>query len=383
MTDVLAGAADLVTDLIGDDASGWDLTGRLPAELLRTLGGKGLLCAEVPAEYGGLGADSHRAGEFTAHVGSLCSSLRSVFTSQGMAAWAISRLGSAAQRRDYLARLTSGQLAAVAFSETEAGSDLSAIATEISVDGDRVTVDGAKVWTTAAAYADLIVVVGRFGSGSAAVVVPTESPGVTVSAVPHPSGCRAAGHADVRLDGVELPLDAVLGGGGQPLSLLTTTVLASGRMSVAWGCVGILRACLGAATRHAASRRQFGVPLAEHQLVARRIAELYVAEQVATHACEHASRCWDERSPDQVPMTVLAKLVASTQAAKGAATAVQIWLGRGQRRPRGRARPPRRHADGTHRGQHRDLAADAGPARRRHRPLTATRQEGRCPKTRP
>jgi alkylation response protein AidB-like acyl-CoA dehydrogenase len=317
-------AVDLVTDLVGDSAAEWDLAGLLPVELLRTLGGKGLLCAEVPAAYGGLGVDSRTGGEFTAHVGSLCSSLRSILTSQGMAAWTISRLGSAVQRRDYLSRLTSGQLAAVAFSEVEAGSDLSAMATRIEQDGDFVTVRGDKVWTTAAAYADLIVVVGRFGSSAAAVVVPADAPGVTVTAVPHPSGCRAAGHADVRLDDVRLPADAVLGGGGQPLALLITTALAAGRMSVAWGCVGILRACLAAASGHAANRRQFGKPLADHQLVARRLADLFAAEQVAIRVCEHASRCWDSGSPDMVTATVLAKLVSSTQAVQGSAAAVQV-----------------------------------------------------------
>src|SRR5262245_54362773 len=153
MPDRLVGAADLVTELVGDRPSEWDVTGALPVELLRTLGGRGLLCAEVPAVYGGLGADSCSAGEFTAHVGSLCGSLRSVLTSQGMAAWAISRLGDAAQRQAYLPQLTGGRLAALAFSETAAGSDLSAMATEIRADGDFVTVHGDKVWTTAAAYA--------------------------------------------------------------------------------------------------------------------------------------------------------------------------------------------------------------------------------------
>jgi alkylation response protein AidB-like acyl-CoA dehydrogenase len=321
---MLGHAAELVTDLVGDSAPEWDLTGRLPLELLRTLGGKGLLCAEMPAAYGGLGADSLSGGEFTAHVGSLCSSLRSILTSQGMAAWAIFRLGDAAQRQDYLPRLTSGQLAALAFSETAAGSDLSAMSTEIRADGGFVVVHGDKVWTTAAAYADVIVVVGQFGSSAAAVVVPVDAPGVTVTRIAHASGCRAAGHANVRFDAVRLPADAVLGGGGQPLPLLTTTVLAAGRMSVAWGCVGILRACLATATAHAAKRRQFGKPLVEHQLVARRLADLFTAEQVATRACEHASRCWDDGSPDVVAATVLAKLVASTQAAQGAAAAVQV-----------------------------------------------------------
>jgi len=320
MTDLRA----VVDALVGDEAPAWDLAGLLPDAVLRKLGGDGMLCAEVPADYGGLGLSSQDGGAFTAYVGSLCSSLRSVMTSQGMAAWTIQRIGALPQRRDYLRRLTSGELAAVAFSEPQAGSDLSAMATQLRPDGDEFVLDGAKVWTTAACYADLLVVAGVYGQAGAVVVVPADAAGVTVEPVANPAGCRAAGHANLRFDSVRLPAEAVLGGGGQPLSWLFTTALAYGRMSVAWGCVGILRACLSAATAHASTRRQFGKPLAQHQLVARHLSELYSAERVATWACEHASQCRDAGSPEQVAAIVLAKNLSAQGAARGAAIAAQI-----------------------------------------------------------
>ncbi|WP_262698099.1 MULTISPECIES: acyl-CoA dehydrogenase family protein [Streptomyces] len=323
MPEPLAGARELVDDLVGDRAAEWDRAGLIPDDVLRTLAARGLLCAGVPETFGGLGASSAANGEFTAYVGSRCSSLRSVMTSQGMAAWTIQRLGGPRQHAEYLPKLAGGRLAAIAFSEPEAGSDLSAMTTTIEPEGETVVVRGQKVWTTAAHYADLIVVVGRYGSGAAAVVVPASAPGVTVRRVPRPSGCRAAGHADVHLDEVRLPTSAVLGG-GQPLMLLVTTALAYGRISVAWGCVGILRACLDAAGGHARIRRQFGKPLAQHQLVGRHLADLLTSEQIATRVCEHASRCWDSGSPDMVVATVLAKQVSAVQAARGAATAVQV-----------------------------------------------------------
>lgn len=317
----------LVADLVGDRADEWDRAGLLPVELLRKLGG--LLCAQVPAEHGGLGLSSLENGRLTAFTGSLDSSLRSVMTSQGMAAWSIQRLGNAQQHKAFLSRLTSGELAAVAFSEPQAGSDLSAIETTVTVDGDDVVVDGVKVWITAAHYADLLVVFGRYGEGAAAVVVPADSPGVRVTRVPEPMGCRAAGHATVELESVRVPRENVLGGAGAAIPLLVTAALTYGRMSVAWGCVGILQACVKAAGRHAKQRRQFDKPLALHQLVAGHLADLYVAEQSATRACEHASQCWDDGSADVVNATVLAKHTAATQAAVGAATAVQVLASAG------------------------------------------------------
>ncbi|WP_425546458.1 acyl-CoA dehydrogenase family protein [Amycolatopsis minnesotensis] len=324
MTERPEGPIALVGELVADRAGGWDLAGVLPVELLRELGAGGVLCAEVEAAYGGLGLTSRLNGELTACTGTLCGSVRSVMTSQGMAAWAVRRLGDRAQREDYLPRLTGGALAAVAFSEPDAGSDLSAMTTRIHRDGDAVVVDGGKVWVTGARYADLIVVFGRCGDGGAAVVVPAGTPGLTVRPVPDPLGCRAAGHAEIGLDSVRLPAGTLLGGAGQSLPLLVTSALSYGRISVAWGCVGILRGCLSAAAGHAGSRRQFGKPLAEHQLVARLLAELVVAEQTATRVCEHASDCWDAGSAELVIATVLAKHVSAGNAARGAASAVQV-----------------------------------------------------------
>ncbi|AYF31964.1 acyl-CoA dehydrogenase [Micromonospora tulbaghiae] len=309
----------------------WDRAGRIPVKVLRELGAAGTLSAQVPPAYGGPGLNSRDSGELTAYAGSLCSSVRSVMTSQGMAAWAVQRLGDAAQRARLLPELCDGRLAAVAFSEPEAGSDLTAMRTLIRRDGDAIVLDGEKVWCTAAATADLLVVLGRYDGGAAAVVVPTSAPGVRVRPIEDPHGCRAAGHADITLDGVRLPAGQLLGGLAQSLPMLITTVLAYGRISVAWGCVGILIACRDVAARHAATRHQSGRPLAEHQLVARHLAELFVAEQNARRSCEHASACWDARSPEMVVATVLAKHVSATGAARGAETAMQVLASAGAR----------------------------------------------------
>jgi alkylation response protein AidB-like acyl-CoA dehydrogenase len=327
----LAAERALIGALVGDHAGSWDLNGALPEELLRELGRRGLLSAQVPAAHGGLGLCSQRNGELTAYVGGLCSSVRSVMTSHGMAAWAVQRLGTPEQRHAFLPQLTAGQLGAVGFSEAAAGSDLSAMRTQIRRAGDSVILDGQKVWVTGAQYADLLMIFGRYDDGAAAVVVPAAAPGVGLERVADPLGCRAAGHANVRLDAVRLPASSVLGGTSQSLSLLVPAVLAYGRMSVAWGCVGILRACLQAAAAHARSREQFGKPLAQHQLIAAHLAELLVAEQVAARACEHASQCWDSGSPDMVLATVLAKYVSARQAARGSASAVQVLASAGLR----------------------------------------------------
>jgi methoxymalonate biosynthesis protein len=329
MPEQLADVRAMVAELAGDQPGSWDVARQIPAGLLRKLGAAGMLCAQVPAAFGGLGASSTDNGELTAYVGSLCSSLRSVMTSQGMAAWTIQRFGDRAQRAQYLAELTSGQLAAIAFSEPGAGSDLLAMRTAIVPNGDSVVVSGQKKWVTVGRYADQLVVLGLHGDGAAFVVVPASAPGVHIETIAEPLGCRAAGHADIRFDNVRLPSSCVLGGGGQPMSLLFTTALCYGRLSVAWGCTGITRACLTAASAHAKYRKQSGKPLAQHQLIAGHLADLLVAEQVSTRVCEHASQCWDAGSPDMVIACVLAKHVSAGHAARSSSTAVQVMASAG------------------------------------------------------
>lgn len=311
-------AAALLTGLVEGRAGDWDSEGVLPLELLRKLGAHGLLCAQVPAAHGGRGWTSRDNGAFTAHAGSLCGSLRSVMTSQGMAAWTIERLGDAAQRDHYLRRLTCGELAAAGFSEPSAGSDPGAMTTHIRAEGDSVVVDGRKVWVAGAHYADLLVIGGKYGDKGAAVVVPSDAPGVLIERVPDPPGCRAAGHATVVLDSVRLPGDAVVGAGAT-IPLLASSSLAYGRMSVAWGCVGILRACLDVVARH-----RFGRPPSRQRPLAGQVADLVSAEGVATRLCEYASACWDSGSSEVVIATVLAKYECARRAAAGAAAAVRV-----------------------------------------------------------
>lgn len=318
-----------VGDLVGAQPAAWDLAGELPIALLRKLGAQGLLCAEVPQSFGGLGATGQDNGEFTAYVGSLDSSLRSIMTSQGIAAAAVRRFGDREQRKRYLAELTSGKLAAVGFSEPGAGSELAGMGTRLTADGEGFILTGRKMWVTGAGYADYLMIVALHEDAAAAVMVPTDAAGLRIEKIPDPLGCRAAGHCDVFFDDVRLPASAVLGGGGQSLPLLFTTALSYGRMSIAWGCVGILRACLQAAAAHAKKRAQAGKVLADHQLVQRHLAELLVAERSATAVCEQASRAWDANSSEMVVSAVLAKHFAAGSAARAAGSAVQVLASAG------------------------------------------------------
>lgn len=319
-----------INDLLSAEIESWDARCEIPQLVLHELSSAGLLCPQVPTQYGGLGCDSSLTGKITAYVGSRCSSVRSIMTSQGMAAWTIQRLGALPQKRVYLPALTTGSLAAVAFTEFDAGSDLSAITTQIRREGETISLTGEKIWVTGARYADLLIVIGRLGKDeAAAVVVPTSADGVDIEPISQPLGCRAAGHANVHLNKVRLDAASILGGCSYAMSVLVTSALTFGRLSVAWGCVGILRGCLTTASAHAQNRRQFGRPIADYQLILRHLAQLTVLERVSTRVCEDASGNWDSKSPTVAFDSVLAKYVSSRAAANGASMAVQILASAG------------------------------------------------------
>jgi len=324
MADDSISPTDIATELLAGRADAWDHACELPSGVVRALGARGLLSAEVPRTLGGLGFTSQANGELTAHIGAICGSTRSVMTSQGIAAWALQRFGTDAQREEYLPQLSAGETMCVAFSEANAGSDLTGVRTTISQADECALVQGEKVWVTGAHYARWILVFGHCSKGAALAIVPASSPGVQIERVNNPLGCRAAGHAHVRFDGVRLASEEILGGRPLPSSLLISALLTYGRISVAWGCLGMLRACLAASARHAATRTTFGKPISEHQLIRRHIAELYVAERSLTAACERASRLWDEKSPEHVCAAVLAKYMGGRYAARGASTGLQI-----------------------------------------------------------
>lgn len=309
---------------ITDAAAVSDASGELDLTLLRRLARGRWLCAQVPVELGGLGYTAVMNGELTAAVGRACTSMRSLMTSQGMSAWIVQRCGTREQQAALVPLLAAGELCAVAFTEPGAGSDLNAISASVERTGDDVVVHGEKRWITAAMYARRVLCLVRDGDAAAFVVVPTDSPGVCIEPVVGPLGCRAAGHASVALDRVHLPVDAVLGGGHQDLGLLAALALTYGRFSVAWGCIGIIRACREASVRHVSHREQGGVRLAEHQLVRHRLAEMFISEQAATELCRATASAWDAGSADLGIRVVAAKYFASRSARMAAEAAVQL-----------------------------------------------------------
>lgn len=318
--------AQFAEAVVGRRAGDTDRALGLDRELIREVAATGLLGAGISQEYGGLGLGAPAFGRACAEIGSWCTATRALLTVQNMVAGGIARWGTPEQRRRWLPGLADGsRLAAFCLTEAEAGSDGAAVTTEVTADAGGWVVDGRKLWVTAGSVADLYLVIGRKDGAPTAVVLERDTPGLRVEPVgDRLLGMRGAMVAHLDLTGCRAPTSNGLGPVGAGLSHVAAVALDLGRHSVAWGSVGLAEGCLREAARYASTRRQFGRPLAEHQLIRRLLSDMVVRARSARHMCQAASDAHAARQPDAVLETMAAKYAASTAAFANAADAVQI-----------------------------------------------------------
>ncbi|MDQ3913978.1 MAG: acyl-CoA dehydrogenase family protein [Actinomycetota bacterium] len=310
---------------IAPRAASFDRAGAVDEDLVTKLAGAGYLGATIADEHGGPGMDDVTYGLLCEEVGASCSSVRSLLTVQNMVARALARWGDTAQRDEWLPRLASGDaVAAFCLTEPLTGSDAGAVETEFEDAGDGWVVTGRKLWVTFARRADVFLVVGRAPAGTVAALVPRAAPGLELRPVDGLLGLRAAMLAEVRLERCLVPKAATVGRPAFGFSHVASTALDHGRYSVAWGCVGIARACLEASVAYAAERVQFGSALREHQLIRRMIADMKVDTDAARLVCIEAGRLRAASDPRAIAATMAAKYSASKILPAITSDAVQV-----------------------------------------------------------
>lgn len=304
-------------------AGAWDRAAHTPPELVRAMAEAGYLGAVVPAAFGGAEMDAVTFAVLNEELGRGCSSVRSLLTVHSMACHAVARWGSRAQRERWLPPMARGEtIGAFGLSEPEVGSDAAAIQTTAEPDGDAYVLNGRKRWTTYGQIADVLLTFARSEGRPLAMLVDLHAPGVTVRPL-GVTGTRASMVAEIEFDNVRVPKENRLAGPGFGMAV-ALSVLEVGRLSVASGCVGIIRACLDASVAYAAERRQFGVPIGDHQLVQRRLANMATDLRAARLLCHNAAWLRDAGDPEGAREVFHAKYFASLAATRAALDTVQI-----------------------------------------------------------
>jgi len=310
---------------IAPHADAWDRQEAIPRELIDRLRQRGYLGSNITAEHGGLGRDMISYGLLTEEIARGCSSVRSLLTVHDMVAHAIQRWGSREHKERYLPRMARAELlGALALSEPNAGSDAKSIETLAADAGDAWVLNGRKKWTTFGQIAGLFLVFAQVKGQPAAFLIEREAPGLTVRPLKGIVGTRASMLAELTLEDCRVPKGQLVSRPGFGISHVAAAALEQGRYSVAWGAVGIAQACLDACRSYAADRRQFGVPLADHQLIRAMLTDMIVDVRAARLLCLRAGWLRASGDPGAFMETMAAKYFASRVATRSANDAVQI-----------------------------------------------------------
>jgi isovaleryl-CoA dehydrogenase len=258
-----------------------DRSNQFPPDLWRKMGDLGLLGITVEEQYGGTNMG------YLAHVVAMEEISRasgSVGLSYGahsnLCVNQISRNGSAAQKRNYLPKLTSGEhVGALAMSEPGAGSDVVSMRLRADRKGDRYVLNGSKMWITNGPDAHTLVVYAKTDvragpRGITAFLVEKGMKGFSTAQKLDKLGMRGSNTCELVFEDCELPVENVLSAEGQGVNVLMSG-LDYERAVLAGGPLGIMVACMDVVLPYVHERQQFGAPIGEFQLMQGKIADMY------------------------------------------------------------------------------------------------------------
>jgi alkylation response protein AidB-like acyl-CoA dehydrogenase len=307
----------------------WDEREAYPPELLANAARAGLTSYAIPAEYGGGGAGSVTSALISEELSWGCAGLASTIQATMFPVRPLVRFGTPAQRKLYLPQLAreQGTLAAIAFTEAHAGSDLAAIRTEARRDGDGYVLRGEKVYVTNGGIADLTLVFAKLDGAITAFIVERADEGVTAGRTERKVGLRASHTGSILFDDARIPADRLVGKEGQGFEIALDFFQAS-RPQVAAGAVGLARAAFEHATEYARERQAFGRPILNRQGVGFKLADMAIQIEAARLLVWRACAAVDA-GEDAGLLGSYAKAFAADTAMSVTTDAVQVLGGAG------------------------------------------------------
>jgi alkylation response protein AidB-like acyl-CoA dehydrogenase len=263
-------------------AAEWDELEAYPPDLLAKAARVGLTSYAIPAEYGGGGADAVTSALISEELSWGCAGLASTIQATMFPVRPLLRFGSDAQRTKYLPLLAreEGTLAAIAFTESHAGSDLAAIRAEARRVGNAYVLAGEKVYITNGGIADLTVVFAKLDGEITAFLVERDDPGVKAGREERKVGLRASYTGSLILEDARTPADRLLGEEGEGL-VIALDFFQTSRPQVAAGAVGVARAAFEHAAGYAREREAFGRPILSRQGVGFKLADMAMQIEAA------------------------------------------------------------------------------------------------------
>jgi alkylation response protein AidB-like acyl-CoA dehydrogenase len=341
--EIVAAIRDFVEREVMPTASELEHADAYPGELVARMKELGLFGVTIPEEYGGLGLDLTTYALIQVELSRGWMSLSGVLNTHFISAWMIRTHGTEEQRQRYLPRMAAGELhSAYSMTEPHAGSDVQAIKTRARRDGDAWVITGQKMWATNGLRSSMIMLLAKTDPdaepphrGMTAFILEkepgiSELPGLTIPPPLRKLGYKGVESTELVFDGFRAPADSVLGGDagiGQGFKYFMGGI-ELGRVNIAARAVGIAMRAFEEAIRYAQEREAFGKPIAHHQAIQLKLAQMATKIEAARLLTMQAAERKDagERADLEAGM---AKLFATEVAEDVALESMRIHGGYG------------------------------------------------------
>ena len=292
----------------------------------------GLFGVTIPEEHGGLGLDLLTYVGVIEQIAYGWMSVTGILNTHTIAATIIARFGTEEQKQRWLPGLASGaQRGSLSLSEPDAGSDTRNISCRAARDGDEYVINGTKMWITNGRYASIVALAARTDEGVSCFIVEkepgTSSGGITVGENIGKLGYKGVETVEMSYSDHHVPASALIGEPGRGLSYILS-VLELGRVNIAARAVGVAQASLDAALTYAQQRVTMGKPIAQHQAIQMKLADMATKVEASRLLTQSAAEKMQagERADVEAGM---AKLFASETALEVATDSMRIHGGVG------------------------------------------------------
>ncbi len=327
-------ARDFANDVLKPGVLERDEAQIFPTEQIKELGKLGFLGMMVDPKYGGGGLD---AISYVLALEEICKVEAGVGTimsvNNSLVCWGLEQFGTEEQKQKYLPKLTSGEIiGAFCLSEPEAGSDASSQQTKAIDKGDHYILNGTKNWISNGGSASVYLVVAQTDvskghRGINVLIVDKGMPGFVVGPKENKMGIRCSDTHVLMFTDVKVPKENRIGEDGFGFKFAMHT-LTGGRIGIAAQALGIASGAYELALAYSKERKTFGKPIAQHQVIQFKLADMATEIEAARLLCFKAAWMKDQHM-DYTSAAAMAKVFSSEVAMKTATEAVQIFGGYG------------------------------------------------------
>ena len=251
---------------------------KLARELIKKAADLGLIAANIPEEYGGLGLDQTSSALVGENIGRSASFATTLGAESGIGLLPIIYFGTEAAKQKYLPRIASGELV-TAYALTEAGSGSDAMAAKatarLSADGTHYILNGEKMFITNGGFADVFIVFAKVDGDKFSAFIVEKQEGVSPGAEEHKMGIKGSSTTPLVLSDAKAPLENLLGevGKGHKIAF---NILNIGRFKLGAMCIGGMKLMLHEAIRYANERRQFGKSISSFGAIKSKLGEMAI-----------------------------------------------------------------------------------------------------------